>query len=220
MLHFHDSATPMEETLGALNDVVRSGKARYIGVSTMCAWQFAKMLWICERHGWEKPINMQLQLNCAYREEEREMTPLCIDQGVGVTVFSPLARGLLSGTPSSVRNKTDFFTAEMYNDETSLAVARSVARVAQRRGVDCAPVAQAWVLSRPGIDSVLVGVDSVEQLDSAVAALDITLDADERHELDRNYTPCDPIRDDTAGQRIARVPRPAQGNFASEEAIA
>ncbi len=133
MLHFFDVNTPVEETMGALNDIVCAGKARYIGVSTMYTWQFAKIMQVCERNGWHKPINMQLQLNLAYREEEREMIPYCQDQGVGVSVFSPLARGLLTCDSNSTRNQTDFFTAQMYGDTASREIAASVARVAARR---------------------------------------------------------------------------------------
>jgi len=214
MLHFFDVNTPVEETMQAMNDIVRAGKARYVGVSTMTVGQLAKILMACERHGWTKPINMQLQLNCAYREEQREMIPFCQDQGIGVSVFSPLARGLLSGDANSTRNQTDFFTAQMYGDPASLEIAQSVQRVAKRRGVPNAQIAQSWVLNQPGIDCMLVGADTVEQFDSAVAALDTALDAAELHELDRNYTPCDLINDYTAGKRIARTPRPAEGPFA------
>ncbi|WP_277186895.1 aldo/keto reductase [Caballeronia sp. BR00000012568055] len=216
MLHFFDVNTPVEETMCALNDIVRAGKARYIGVSTMYTWQFAKIMQVCERNGWHKPINMQLQLNLAYREEEREMVPYCIDQGVGVSVFSPLARGLLTSDPKSTRNQTDFFTAQMYGDHASREIAASVARVAERRGVTPAQIAQAWVLSRPGISSMLVGADSPAQFDSALAALDTKLDADELHELERNYTPCDLINDYTAGRRIARESRLPQGAFETQ----
>jgi len=214
MLHFFDVNTPVEETMEAMNDIVRAGKARYVGVSTMTVGQLAKILMACDRHGWAKPINMQLQLNCAYREEQREMIPFCQDQGIGVSVFSPLARGLLSGDANSTRNQTDFFTHQMYGDPASLEIAQSVQRVAKRRGVPNAQIAQSWVLSQPGIDCMLVGADTVEQFDSAVAALDTALDAAELHELDRNYTPCDLINDYTAGKRIARTPRPAEGPFA------
>ncbi|AQH03750.1 alcohol dehydrogenase (plasmid) [Burkholderia sp. KK1] len=213
MLHYFDVNTPVEETMQALDDIVRAGKARYIGVSTMYTWQFAKIMQACEKHGWHKPINMQLQLNVAYREEEREMVPYCIDQGVGVSVFSPLARGLLTSDAKSTRNQTDFFTAQMYGDRVSQEIAASVARVAARRGVSAAQIAQAWVLSRPGISSMLVGADSAAQFDSALAALDTKLDDEELHELDRNYTPCDLINDYTAGRRIAREARAAQGVF-------
>jgi aryl-alcohol dehydrogenase-like predicted oxidoreductase len=209
MLHYFDVNTPVEETMDALNDIVRSGKARYIGVSTMFTWQFAKILQACERYNFARPINMQLQLNCAYREEEREMLPFCRDQGVGVSVFSPLARGLLSGDAKSVRNQTDFFTVQMYDDEASRDIARSVAEVAAARGVSCAQIAQAWVLNRPGVSSMLVGADTVAQFDSALAALDTQLDANELYELDRNYTPCDVINDYVSA-RIPRVPRAAR----------
>jgi aryl-alcohol dehydrogenase-like predicted oxidoreductase len=208
MLHYFDVKTPVEETMEALNDIVRAGKARYIGVSTMFTWQFAKILQVCERYGFARPINMQLQLNCAYREEEREMLPFCADQGIGVSVFSPLARGLLAGDPKSVRNQTDFFTVQMYDDAASRDIARSVAEVALARGVSCAQIAQAWVLSRRGVASMLVGADSVAQFDSALAALDTQLTADELHELERNYTPCDVIND-YVSVRIARSARPA-----------
>jgi 1-deoxyxylulose-5-phosphate synthase len=209
MLHYFDVNTPVEETMDALNDIVRAGKARYIGVSTMFTWQFAKILQACERYNFARPINMQLQLNCAYREEEREMIPFCQDQGVGVSVFSPLARGLLSGDAKSVRNQTDFFTVQMYDDEASRNIARSVAEVADARGVSCAQIAQSWVLNRPGVSSMLVGADTVAQFDSALAALDTKLDADELYELDRNYTPCDVINDYVT-TRIPRVARAAR----------
>lgn len=214
MLHYFDVNTPIEETWSAMNDIVRSGKARYVGVSTMYAWQLAKILWICERHGFVKPVNMQLQLNCAYREEEREMIPLCCDQGLGVSVFSPLARGLLSCDFNSVRNQTDFFTQEMYADTTSRNVAQSVSLVASLRGISPAQVAQAWVLGHPGVDCMLVGADTVQQIDTAVSALSTPLSDDERYELERHYTPCDVINDYTAGKRITRESRPAHGRFA------
>ncbi|SKC86800.1 Predicted oxidoreductase [Burkholderia sp. YR290] len=214
MLHYFDVNTPVEETMGALNDIVRAGKARYIGVSTMYTWQFAKIMQVCERNGWHKPINMQLQLNLAYREEEREMIPYCQDQGVGVSVFSPLARGLLTSDAQSTRNQTDFFTAQMYGDTASREIAASVARVAAKRGVSAAQIAQAWVLQREGISSMLVGADTPAQFDSALAALGTKLEAEELHELERNYTPCDLINDYTAGKRIAREARAAQGTFA------
>lgn len=214
MLHYFDTETPIEETMQALDDVVRSGKARYIGVSTMYTWQFARILSVCEQNGWARPINMQLQWNAAYREEEREMIPFCMDQGVGVSVFSPLARGLLSCDMTSIRNQTDFFTHEMYNDASSRAVARSVATVAEGRGISAAQVAQAWVLGKAEVSSMLVGADNQAQFDSALAALNTELDTDEVYEIERNYTPCDVINDYTAGKRIPRDPRPAQGRFA------
>jgi 1-deoxyxylulose-5-phosphate synthase len=213
MLHYFDVNTPVEETMSALDEIVRSGKARYIGVSTMYTWQLAKIMQVCERNGWHKPINMQLQLNLAYREEEREMIPYCADQGIGVSVFSPLARGLLTGDANSTRNQTDFFTAQMYGDKASRDIAASAARVAARRGASAAQIAQAWVLGHANIDCMLVGADSATQFDSALSALEIRLDEEELHELERNYTPCDLINDYTAGRRISREPRAAQGNF-------
>ncbi|CAB3803022.1 1-deoxyxylulose-5-phosphate synthase YajO [Paraburkholderia caffeinitolerans] len=218
MLHYFDVNTPVEETMGALDDIVRAGKARYIGVSTMYTWQFAKIMQACERNGWHKPINMQLQLNAAYREEEREMIPYCIDQGVGVSVFSPLARGLLSCAPDSTRNQTDFFTSQMYGDHASREIAASIARVAHARGVSPAQIAQAWVLAREGVSSMLVGADSSAQFDSALAALETRLSAEELYEIDRNYTPCDLINDYTAGRRVPREARPQQGFSAGRQA--
>lgn len=215
MMHYFDTETPVEETMEALNDVVRSGKARYIGVSTMYTWQLAKILNACDKYGWTRPINMQLQLNCAYREEEREMIPFCTDQGIGVSVFSPLARGTLANDPNSVRNKTDFFTAQMYNDQCSFDIACSVQRVAERRGLIASQVAQAWVLQKTEITSVLVGADNVEQLGAAIDTLGIELDEDDLYEIERHYTPCDVINDYTAASRIPRAPREATGKYAS-----
>jgi len=214
MLHFFDTQTPIEETMGALNDLVQSGKARYIGVSTMNTWQLAKILQVCAQNGWARPINMQLQLNCAYREEEREMIPFCLDQGIGVSVFSPLARGILTSDLQSNRNQTDFFTQEMYNDQASKDISLSVAKVADARGCLPAQVAQAWVLNKSEISSMLVGADTIAQFDAAIAALDINFSAEEIYELERNYTPCDLITDYTAGKRIPRLARAAQYPFA------
>lgn len=207
MLHFYDVHTPIEETMLAMHDIVKAGKARYIGVSTMYTWQLAKILQVCERYNLVKPINMQLQLNCAYREEEREMIPFCMDQGLGISVFSPLARGLLANDFQSTRNKTDFFTAEMYSDKTSLEIAHSVSSIAQLRNCSSAQIAQAWVLNKPEVSSMLVGADTKEQFDSALQALNMQLSSDEIFELERNYTPCDLINDYTAGKRIPREAR-------------
>ncbi|MEG0343014.1 MAG: aldo/keto reductase [Acinetobacter sp.] len=207
MLHFYDIHTPIEETMLAMHDIVKAGKARYIGVSTMYTWQLAKIMQVCERYNLVKPINMQLQLNCAYREEEREMIPFCMDQGLGISVFSPLARGLLANDFQSTRNKTDFFTAEMYSDQTSLDIAHSVASIAQLRNCSSAQIAQAWVLNKPEVSSMLVGADSKAQFDSALQALNMSLSKDEIFELERNYTPCDLINDYTAGKRIPRDAR-------------
>lgn len=218
MLHFYDVDTPIDETLYAMNEIIKAGKARYFGVSTMTTGQLAKILISCEKNGFVKPINMQLQLNCAYREEEREMIPFCIDQGIGVSVFSPLARGILSGEMSSTRNTTDFFTHQMYNDEASFEIVKSVNRVAESKNIPMAQVAQAWVLQRPGIKSMLVGADTVDQFRTAIQALDTKFSADELYEIDRNYTPCDLINDYTSEKRIPRVAREAKGSFVVSEA--
>lgn len=217
MLHYFDTTTPVEETMSTLNDLVRAGKIRYLACSTMYSWQFAKILSICEVNGWEKPINMQLQFSAAYREEEREMIPLCRDMHIGVSAFSPLARGLLTSSFDSVRNQTDNFTQEMFGDETSLEIARSVARVAKHRQVSPAQVAQAWVLQHPGIDIMLAGADTADQLDTAIQALEMSpFTAEERFELERNYTPRDHINDYNSGQRLPRERRPSQPPFDKE----
>ncbi len=206
IVHAFDPKTPIEETLDALNDVVRSGKARYIGASTMYAWQFAKMVHTSRLHGWAEFVSMQCQLNAAYREEEREIIPFCIDQGIAVTPFSPLARGLLAGDAASLRNRTDVFVNDQYGDETSLEIARAVGRVAEGRGCLPSQAGLAWTMARAGVTSTLVGVESVQQLDEAIAALDLRLTDDELDEIDRWYTPCDVIND----HRPERIPRTAR----------
>jgi 1-deoxyxylulose-5-phosphate synthase len=213
MLHYFDVNTPIEETWSTLNDMVRQGKIRYLACSTMYSWQFAKILAACDKHGWEKPINMQLQLSAAYREEEREMIPFCKDQNIGVSVFSPLARGLLTCSFDSVRNKTDLFTHEMFSDTASKEIAASVARVANQRGVDPAQVAQAWVLQHPGVNVMLAGADTAAQLDTALNGLEMEFSEAELYELERNYTPRDHINDYTADSRIPREARPIQAPF-------
>jgi len=207
IVHGFDPETPMEETMCALNDLVRSGKVRYLGASTMYTWQFAKMNHIARQHGWTPFISMQCQLNAAYREEEREMIPYCIEEGIAVTPFSPLARGLLSGNLDSLRNKTDNFTQEFYNDETSLNIAKAVVKVAAARGVKPSQLALAWVVARSGVTSTLIGVEKIEQLDENIAALEIKLTAEEIFEIDRWYTPCDVINDYNNDKRIPRHPR-------------
>ncbi len=206
VIHAFDTNTPMEETMRALDDVIRAGKIRYIGASTMYAWQFAKMNETARLHGLTSFISMQCQLNAAYREEEREMIPYCMNEGIGVTPFSPLARGLLSGNIDSLRNKTDNFTADQYGDETSINIAKAVVKVAQQRGVKASQVALAWVNNRPGVTSTLIGVESIEQLDENITALQIYLTPQESLEIDRWYTPCDVINDYNT-KRIPRVAR-------------
>lgn len=206
VVHAFDSSTPMDETMRTLEDLVRAGKVRYIGASTMYVWQFVKMNELARRMGWTPFVSMQCQLNAAYREEEREMIPYCRNEGIAVTPFSPLARGLLSGNQASLRSKTDAFTTEQYGDETSRNIAKAVAQVAEMRGVRSSQVALAWVMSRPGVTSTLIGVESIGQLDENIAALDIQLTGDEIAEIDRWYTPCDVINDYNT-HRILRTPR-------------
>ena len=206
IIHGFDMHTPIEETLEALNDIVRSGRVRYIGASTMYAWQFAKMIYTSRLRGHSEFVSMQCQLNAAYKEEEREMIPFCRDQGIAVTPFSPLARGLLSGNQMSLRNKTDNFTHDQHGDETSHNTAKAVATVAEARGVTSAQVALSWVVNRPGVTSTLFAVDNVVQMDEQIAALELHLTDAELFEIERWYTPCDVIND----HHINRIPRAAR----------
>jgi 1-deoxyxylulose-5-phosphate synthase len=207
VIHAFDPRTPLEETMRSLDDLVRAGKIRYIGASTMYAWQFVKMNYVARLHGLTAFVSMQCQLNAAYREEEREMIPYCIDEGIAVTPFSPLARGLLSGQSDSLRNKTDNFTQDFYSDETSHNIARALAAVAQAKGVASSQLALAWVANRTGVTSTLIGVETVAQLEQNIAALDIQISPQEQYEIDRWYTPCDVINDYRNDQRIPRAPR-------------
>jgi aryl-alcohol dehydrogenase-like predicted oxidoreductase len=161
---------------------------------------------LARRNGWTPFVSMQCQLNAAYREEEREMIPYCRSEGIAVTPFSPLARGLLSGNLASLRNTTDGFTTDQYGDETSRNIAKAVAQVAESRGVKSSQVALSWVTGRPGVTSTLIGVETVAQLDENIAALDIKLTPAEITEIDRWYTPCDVINDYNTS-RILRTPR-------------
>ncbi len=206
IIHGFDMFTPIEETLEALNDIVRSGRVRYIGASTMYAWQFAKMIYTSRLRGWSEFVSMQCQLNAAYREEEREMIPFCRDQGIAVTPFSPLARGLLSGNLESLRNKTDHFTQDQFGDQTSHNIAKAVATVAEARGMSSSQVALSWVMNRPGVTSSLFAVDNVAQMDEQIAALEFKLTESEWLEIDRQYTPCDVIND----HHVNRIPRSAR----------
>ena len=189
-IHRWDSHTPIEETMEALHDVVRAGKARYIGASSMYAWQFAKAQHTAELHGWTKFVSMQNHYNLLYREEEREMLPLCADQGVGVIPWSPLARGRLTREwdASTARAETDEFGASLYRDEDK-AIVDTVAAVAERRGVPRARVALAWLLAQPVVTSPIVGVTKPQHLEDAVAAVDLELGADEIEELGAGYVP-------------------------------
>jgi aryl-alcohol dehydrogenase-like predicted oxidoreductase len=207
IVHGFDPDTPMEETMRALHDVVQSGRVRYLGASTMYAWQFVKMNSIARSAGWTPFISMQCQLNAAYREEEREMIPYCIHEGIAVTPFSPLARGLLSGDASSLRNRTDNFTNDQYGDANSRQIASAVARVAEQRGCTASQVAMAWVNSRPGVTSVLTGVDRVEQLHANLQAMQMQLTPQEIESIDSWYVPADVINDHRPN-RMVRGPHP------------
>ncbi|MCW2791704.1 MAG: alcohol dehydrogenase [Nocardioides sp.] len=189
-IHRWDPTTPIEETMEALHDVVRAGKARYLGASSMFAWQFAKAQHAAETHGWTKFVSMQNHYNLLYREEEREMLPLCADQGVGVIPWSPLARGRLTRPwdATTARAETDEFGASLYREEDRATV-ETVARVAERRGVSPAQVALAWLMAQPVVTSPIVGVTKPEHLSDAIAAVDLTLSDDELEELGADYVP-------------------------------
>jgi aryl-alcohol dehydrogenase (NADP+) len=189
-IHRWDGTTPIEETMEALHDVVRAGKARYIGASSMYAWQFSKAQYTAERNGWTRFVTMQNHYNLIYREEEREMLPLCADQGVGVIPWSPLARGRLTRPwdTASARSATDEFGQTMYSDTDRVIVER-VAAIADQRSVPMAQVALAWLLRNPVVTAPIVGTTKPHHLDDAVAALDITLSDDEVARLEEPYTP-------------------------------
>jgi aryl-alcohol dehydrogenase (NADP+) len=193
-IHRFDPLTPIEETLEALNDVVRAGKALYVGASSMYAWQFARMLAVAERRGFARFVTMQNHYNLMYREEEREMMPLCRAEGIGLIPWSPLARGLLTRTradiDATVRAKTDPFSQAIYKrDEADLAVIDRVSEVAARRGVSNAQVALAWVLAQPGVTAPIVGASKAAHLDDAIKALSLKLDDDELKALGEPYRP-------------------------------
>jgi aryl-alcohol dehydrogenase-like predicted oxidoreductase len=192
-IHRWDPATPIEETLEALHDVVKAGKARYIGASSMHAWQFAKALHLADRHGWTRFVSMQNYVNLLYREEEREMLPLCRAEGIGVIPWSPLARGRLTRDwdETSARSETDAFGKTLYaaTAEADRNVVEAVAAVAKARGVPRAQVALAWVLQQPGITAPIVGATKVQHLDDAVAALSLKLTAEEIAALEAPYVP-------------------------------
>ena len=189
-IHRFDHSTPVEETLEALNDVVRSGKARYVGASSMYAWEFSKMLHAANRHGWARFVTMQDHYNLVYREEEREMLPLCADQGVGVIPWSPLARGRLTrdwGT-ATARSETDEFGKRLYRD-SDRGIVDAVAKVAGARSISRAQVALAWLLSKPVISAPIVGVTRPEQLADVLGALAVKLSPEEIDQLEAPYEP-------------------------------
>ena len=191
-IHRWDPLTPIEETLEALHDVVKSGKARYLGASSMHAWQFAQALYLADLHGWTRFVSMQDHYNLLNREEEREMLPLCLDQGIGVVPWSPLARGRLTRDwdETTNRSETDEFGKTLYDTSTSdRTIVETVARVAADRGVPRAQVALAWVLRQPALAAPIVGASKPGHLDDAVAALDLTLSDDDVARLEAPYSP-------------------------------
>jgi len=193
--HRWDYETPIEETMEALNDVVRTGKARYIGASSMFAWQFAKALHISESKGSARFVSMQNHYNLAYREEEREMIPLCMDQGIGLIPWSPMARGFFAGNRKrggggeTSRANNDPFANGLYFREEDFIIADCVAEVAKERGVSGSQIALAWVLSKPYVTAPIIGATKMDHLDQAIAALDIKLSEDEIKKLEEPYKP-------------------------------
>jgi 1-deoxyxylulose-5-phosphate synthase len=194
IVHAFDPETPIEETMLALHDVVRAGKARYLGASTMYAWQFAEMNAVARANGWTPFVNMQCQLSLLYREEEREMLPYCANAGVAVTTFSPLARGYLAGAGPTARTAHDPFL-EWFGDPIDQEIARRTRELAERRGVAPAAVAMAWVAQHPSVTAPLIGADAPEQVDAAVDAASLMLSQDERDFLEAPYRPRDVIND-------------------------
>ena len=192
-IHRFDYQTPIEETLEALSDVVKAGKARYIGASSMWAWQFMKMLAAQSANGWARFVSMQNQLNLIYREEEREMLPLCVDQGIGVIPWSPLARGRVARPWGEVtaRSGTDPFGSQMYdpNAADDEKINKAIASVAKAKGKTMAQIALAWVMQKQPVTAPIVGVTKLEQLTDALGAVEVTLTADEISAIEAPYSP-------------------------------
>ncbi len=193
-IHRWDYATPIEETMEALSDVVKAGKARYIGASSMFAWQFSKALYTSKLNGWTPFVSMQNHYNLIYREEEREMMPLCEDQGIAVIPWSPLARGFLAGNRGkeggeTTRSKTDDYAKQMYYQDDDFAVANRLTEVAEQRGVSNMKVALAWVLSKSYVTAPIIGTSKPHHLNDAVAALEIKLSKEEIEKLEEPYKP-------------------------------
>jgi 1-deoxyxylulose-5-phosphate synthase len=194
-VHRWDYATPIEETMEALHDVVKAGKARYIGASSMFAWQFAKAQFTADLHGWTRFVSMQNHYNLAYREEEREMIPQCMDQGVGLIPWSPMARGFFAGDRKqggggqTVRSQTDPFADQLYFREEDFQVADRAREVAKELKVSASQVALAWVLSKPYITSPIIGSTKLEHLDQSLAALEIKLSDEQVRRLEEPYRP-------------------------------
>jgi aryl-alcohol dehydrogenase (NADP+) len=194
-IHRFDYETPIEETIEALDDVVKAGKALYLGASSMYAWQFAKMLYKADEMGLTRFVTMQNHYNLIYREEEREMIPLCREEGIGVIPWSPLARGFLIGNRKkedhgeTIRAKTDEYAHRLYYDDSDFKVVERVTEIARTRGVPNAQVALAWVLRQPGITAPIVGASKMQHLDDAISALSLKLDEDELKSLSEPYKP-------------------------------
>lgn len=193
-IHRWDYETPIEETLEALHDVVKAGKARYLGASSMWSWQFAQALALQEHHGWSRFVTMQNHYNLLYREEEREMLPLCADAGIGSIPWSPLARGRLTRDwdTSTARAETDEFGKSLYRD-TDRAIVDAVAEIADKRGVTRAQVALSWVANRPAVSAPIVGATKERHLTEALSALDVELDDDETAALEEHYVTREPV---------------------------
>jgi aryl-alcohol dehydrogenase-like predicted oxidoreductase len=190
-IHRWDSSVPPEETLEALSDVVKSGRVRYLGASSMWAWQFSRALYLQQIHGWARFVSMQNHYNLLNREEEREMIPLCADQGVGLIPWSPLARGKLTRDwdETTTRSETDEFGKKLYNEASDRQIVDAVKQVADQRGVPRAQVALAWVSHNPVVTAPIVGASKPSHLDDAVASLEITLTDEEVELLERPYEP-------------------------------
>jgi aryl-alcohol dehydrogenase (NADP+) len=194
-IHRYDYETPLEETLEALHDVVRSGKARYIGASSMYSWQFARALYLADLHGWTRFVSMQNHYNLIYREEEREMNPLCVAEGIGIIPWSPLARGFLAGNRrkqdwgDTLRSRTDDYAQKLYYENSDFEVAERVAQIASRREVIPTQIALAWLLRKPGIAAPIIGATKMDHLEQAVAAVEIALSPEESMLLEEPYEP-------------------------------
>jgi aryl-alcohol dehydrogenase (NADP+) len=194
-IHRFDYDTPIEETLEALHDIVQSGKVRYLGASSMFAWQFMKMLAVADAHGWTRFVSMQNHYNLVYREEEREMLPLCREEGIGVIPWSPLARGFLAGNRrganrgETARAKSDEFAHQLYYTDADFTIADRVAEIAAASGVKPTQIALAWLLARPGLTAPIIGASQLPHLDEAVAAVALHLDPAEVARLEEPYRP-------------------------------
>lgn len=212
IVHAFDPETPAEESMAALDTLVRSGKVRYLGASTMYAWQFATMNAIADRNGWTRFQNMQCQYSLLYREEEREMMPYCRSEGIGITTFSPLARGMLAGA-RDLRMQTDNFTHDFFGDEVDRAIVARVGELAAQRGVSPAEIAMSWVFHSDGVDCPLIGAQTIVELETAVAAATVRLSPEDRLFLEELYCPADVINDHFPNRRprgLAR--RPGEGS--------